>query len=143
MAVSRQKGAARLRIFTIFSASLGAILAGVAVGLGAFGAHGLQDKLEPARMAIYEKAVTYHFGHALALIVASVVATEFTGRRSGVIAGRFFLYGILLFSGSLYLYAITGIKKFALITPVGGVSFILGWIVFAWALRPLTSPTKT
>ncbi|MGE3163277.1 MAG: DUF423 domain-containing protein [Planctomycetota bacterium] len=130
-----------MRIISTFGAPLGAVLAGLAVVLGAFGAHGLEGRLDAAHMDVYEKAVTYHFGHALAFLLASWVGREFSGRASAHIAARFFLYGILLFSGSLYSYAVTDVKKFALITPVGGVSFILGWIIFAWALRPL--PTSS
>ena len=99
----------------------GALLMAAAVALGAFGAHGLRARLDAYSMGVYEKAVFYHFIHALGILLAARVPT----------ACWLFLAGIALFSGSLYLLAVTGNRSLGAITPIGGVCFIAAWIVLA------------
>jgi uncharacterized membrane protein YgdD (TMEM256/DUF423 family) len=100
----------------------------LAVALGAFGAHALKDKLTEDFMHIYEKAVLYQFVHTLAIIGAAVLLAQFPGNGHLLRAGWAFFGGIVLFSGSLYFYTLTGQKFWAMITPVGGVLFLLGWV---------------
>jgi uncharacterized membrane protein YgdD (TMEM256/DUF423 family) len=111
----------------------GAILMALAVILGAFGAHGLRDKLDAYSMSIYEKAVFYHFVHALGLLIVSFLPKTgtFSEFATSWVCG-FLLAGIVLFSGSLYLLALTGNRSLGAITPLGGVSFIAAWLVLAW-----------
>ena len=117
-----------------FSA-MAAVLLGLAVVLGAFGAHGLRDRLDAYSMGIYERAVFYHFVHALGLLVVSILP------RLGVLRpapGAWVCWllagGILLFSGSLYLLAVTGQRILGAVTPLGGLAFIAAWFLLAWAL---------
>jgi uncharacterized membrane protein YgdD (TMEM256/DUF423 family) len=107
---------------------LAAISGFLSVALGAFGAHALRDKLTEDAMHIYEKAVLYQFVHTLAIFGVAVLLAFSTGNANFLRAGWFFAAGILLFSGSLYAYTLTGQKFWAMITPVGGVSFLIGWI---------------
>lgn len=117
----------------------GAILLALAVVIGAFGAHGLKDRLDSLGTAsIYEKAVFYHFIHAMGILVVGVLTKTGTfppGSADGV--GWLLLSGIIFFSGSLYLLAFTGTRVFGAITPIGGVLFIVGWVLLAWRLRRL------
>ena len=108
----------------------GALLGGAAVCLGAFGAHALSDILDDYSRGIYEKAVFYHFIHALALLVVGILQQQFSHQLN--ISGISFLLGILLFSGSLYLLAITGMRWLGAVTPIGGLLFIIGWIWIAY-----------
>lgn len=105
---------------------LGALAGLTGVGLGAFGAHGLRTRLSPDMLAVFETGVRYHMYHALALMATATLM----GRHSHtllVAAGWFFTSGIILFSGSLYLLALTGIAALGIVTPIGGVAFLLGW----------------
>lgn len=104
----------------------GALFAALSVALGAFGAHALKESLDAYGRDIYEKAVFYQMVHALALLGTGVLQRLFAS-GSFAYAGWAFLAGILLFSGSLYLLAMTGVKSFGAITPVGGVAFLFGW----------------
>jgi len=111
---------------------LGAVAAFLAVTLGAFGAHGLRGRLSPDMMAVFQTGVQYHMAHALALILVSAIM----GRMGGWLiqtAGWSFVAGMVLFSGSLYVLAITGISTFGAITPIGGVAFLIGWACLAFA----------
>jgi uncharacterized membrane protein YgdD (TMEM256/DUF423 family) len=101
----------------------------LAVMLGAFGAHGLESKLSAAKMKTFQTGIRYHFYHGFGLYLA-IILSEISGvqYRGAFIS---FLVGILLFSFNCYLYAITGIKAFAMIVPVGGVAFMIGWILMA------------
>jgi uncharacterized membrane protein YgdD (TMEM256/DUF423 family) len=113
----------------------GAILLALAVILGAFGAHGLRGRLDAYLMGVYEKAVFYHFIHALGLLMVSIMPK--TGALSESAAQwvcGLLLAGILIFSGSLYLLALTGVRVLGAVTPVGGVSFIAAWVALAWCL---------
>ncbi|WHX25959.1 DUF423 domain-containing protein [Virgibacillus halodenitrificans] len=107
---------------------LGVINGFLAVALGAFGAHGLEGKISEKALATWEKAVNYQMFHTMALLVTGLLATKITG--SGISwAGWMFFIGIILFSGSLYIYSTTAIKTFAMITPLGGVAFLIGWVI--------------
>ena len=94
------------------------------VAIGAFGAHGLRNILSPEMLEIYKTGVTYHLLHSVAIL-----AITLSGRSKYLLSALFFLIGILLFSFSLYFYAITSTIVFAMITPVGGVSFLVGWFL--------------
>ncbi len=113
----------------------GAILLALAVILGAFGAHELRSRLDAYLMSVYEKAVFYHFIHALGLLIVSTLPK--TGSLSESAAAwvcGLLLAGILIFSGSLYVLALTGLRVLGAVTPVGGLSFIAAWLVLAWML---------
>lgn len=107
--------------------------------LGAFAAHGLSGRLAPVALQVFDTAARYHLIHAVALGLA---ALEMRGgaRRHARLAAMLFLAGILLFSGSLYLLALTGIRAFGFITPAGGLAFIMGWIALALAGLKLEEP---
>lgn len=109
----------------------GATLALLAVALGAFGAHALQERLEPGRLEVFETAVRYQFFHALALVLVALVLSRHPGGPAQV-AGWGFLAGILVFSGSLYLLVFTGVARWGAVTPVGGVAFLAGWVALLW-----------
>ena len=114
--------------------ALGALSAFVAVGAGAFGAHGLRARLDPAMLAVFETGARYHMYHALGMIAAAWAASRWPGPWAGW-AGWLFLAGTLLFSGSLYALALSGIRWLGAITPIGGVAFLAGWICLALAAR--------
>jgi uncharacterized membrane protein YgdD (TMEM256/DUF423 family) len=105
----------------------------VCVALGAFGAHSLKNILDEYGKSIYETAVLYQMFHTVALFVVGVIQ-HFDRETSLSIAGWGFLAGIILFSGSLYLLATTGMKWLGAITPVGGLAFLFGWLSLAWIL---------
>ncbi len=110
---------------------LGSILAMIAVGLGAFGAHALEDILVAnGRVDTWETAVSYHFYHSLAILISSLLLHHFSNRNIQR-AIYSFLVGIILFSGSLYVLCLTGLEFLGAITPAGGVLFILGWTLLA------------
>ncbi len=113
---------------------LGAIAMAFGVALGAFGAHGLKSRLSPDLLAVYETGVRYHLVHGLALFVAAWLAGE-DQTRSARLAGALFVVGILLFSGSLYLMALTGIRTLGAITPLGGVAWIVAWAIIALRVK--------
>jgi|SRR5690625_1480801 len=110
---------------------LGAINGFLAVALGAFGAHGLEGKLTENMLKTWEKAVNYQMFHTMALLVVGLMLfkVNVTGLK---VAGWLFLIGIILFSGSLYFYSTTGISSLAMITPFGGMTFLIGWITFGY-----------
>lgn len=109
-----------------------AILLALAVAIGAFGAHGLQGRLDTYSMGVYEKGVMYHFFHALGLLAVPIlVRSGLVSETAGNWTGWLLLAGIVLFSGSLYLLAVTGMRTLGAITPFGGVSFIAAWITLA------------
>ena len=112
-----------------------ALLLGFAVMLGAFGAHGLRHRLDAYSMGVYERAVFYHFIHALGLLIASVLLrTGALGHSAGNAVCALLLAGVLIFSGSLYVLALTGTRWLGAITPIGGLSFIAAWLLLAFAL---------
>lgn len=109
----------------------GAISAFIGVAMGAFGAHGLKTVLSPNMLAVYQTGVTYQMWHALGLIVIALL-----GRQAPVSAllhraGWLMLSGIILFSGSLYLLALTQLRWLGMITPIGGVCFLAAWLSIA------------
>lgn len=114
--------------------SLGAFLAGIGVMLGAFGTHGLRDKVTDRMLDTWQTGVHYHVLHALALIVVGILGAHSASRALPKVGGLF-IAGIVVFSGTLYAYVATGIKVFAMITPLGGVCFILGWMVLTVAMK--------
>lgn len=111
---------------------VGALMGGIGVAIGAFGAHGLRGRLSPDMLAVFETGVRYHMYHALAILAAAAVMPRIDG-RAVLIAGWSFTAGIVLFSGSLYALALTGVTTLGAITPLGGVAFIAGWISLAIA----------
>lgn len=115
--------------------ALGAILAGLAVGFGAFGAHGLRGVLDANDLATFEVGVRYQMYHALGLIAVAWAYGRF--ESSTIIwAGWLFVAGMVLFSGSLYFLVLTGPRWLGAVTPLGGTAFIAGWVLLAWsALR--------
>lgn len=106
------------------------ILLALGIAAGAFGAHGLKNVLKPEYMKVYETGVFYHLLHALALLALASCSIEKLKLRN---ATYLIVFGIIIFSGSLYLLAITEIKKLGMITPIGGLSFICAWIYLAFA----------
>jgi uncharacterized membrane protein YgdD (TMEM256/DUF423 family) len=110
---------------------IGAVLSFLSVALGAFGAHALKEVLSERSAATYQTAVHYQLYHALALIVFGIWAAQFPDSYRPWPAWSFVL-GVILFSGSLYGLAFTGIREFGYLTPFGGVSFLVGWIMFAF-----------
>lgn len=112
--------------------ALGAILAFAAVALGAFGAHALKSRLAPDSAAVWQTAVLYHGWHALALVGAGLFLMQRPDAAAIVVAGWLFLAGVVLFSGSLYALALTGVRGFGAVTPFGGLAFLAGWAAFAW-----------
>lgn len=115
----------------------GAVFMAIGVALGAFGAHGLKDRLTEYSLSVYEKAVFYHFVHAIGLLLVGLLAR--TSAISAVGANRtgwLFSIGIVLFSGSLYALALSGVRALGAVTPLGGIAFIAGWCLLAYeALR--------
>jgi uncharacterized membrane protein YgdD (TMEM256/DUF423 family) len=108
--------------------SLGSLFGLLAVIIGAFGAHGLENTLSEHALARYHTGVEYQFYHVMALLVLGVLSSSLSSIPKLIkFSGIAFTVGILLFSGSLYLYALTGITKFGMVTPLGGLAFILGW----------------
>ncbi|MDX1578236.1 MAG: DUF423 domain-containing protein [Gemmatimonadota bacterium] len=118
----------------------GAIFAGIAVAAGAFGAHALGDRLPPDLLDVFETGVRYHLVHALALLVVAL-AIELRPHRLWDVAGWLFSAGIVVFGGSLYALALTGVRWLGAITPIGGVCFLAGWVTVALAaLRSRPGP---
>lgn len=119
----------------------GFILA-LAVVFGAFGAHGLRDILDPYSMSVYQTGVQYHFYHGLGMLLIPLLA------KSGIVAAgpatwahRLMLVGILFFSGSLYVLAISGQTILGAVAPIGGTAFIAGWLALVWGSMPSRSPS--
>lgn len=111
---------------TLFAA--GALLGGLAVAFGAFGAHALEARVSAERLATFETAARYQLVHAVAIIAAALL-----GGERAVLAGIAFLVGVALFSGSLYLLVLTGARWFGAIAPLGGLALIGGWVLLALA----------
>jgi uncharacterized membrane protein YgdD (TMEM256/DUF423 family) len=103
----------------------------LAVILGAFGAHALKGKLDAYSLGIYETAVQYHFYHSFALLAVGILALSQPQTALLKSSGWLFFVGILVFSGSLYLLSITGVRWLGAITPIGGLAFIAGWACLA------------
>ncbi|MFC5402190.1 DUF423 domain-containing protein [Cohnella soli] len=112
---------------------IGAIFAMLAVAIGAFGAHMLKDQISAEDLDVYETGVQYHMFHAIGLLVIGLLMDKLPNRRLGEWAGKLLTVGIVLFSGSLYALATSGVKVLGAITPLGGIAFIAGWICVAVA----------
>lgn len=121
-----------MKLFILF----GALNGFLAVALGAFGAHGLEGRISEKAISIWEKAVHYQMFHTTALLVTGLLMAKHQA-ASLTSAGWAFLIGIILFSGSLYIYAVSSVKFFAIITPLGGVSFLVGWVLLGLATMKL------
>lgn len=112
---------------------LGALFGFLGVVLGAFGAHGLQNIVEAKQLAVWHTGVQYQIYHSLALLSVSLLAVSLVNPRIARWAGWAFVLGILLFSGSLYAIVLLGIKTLGLITPIGGLFFLIGWLLLLLA----------
>lgn len=112
--------------------ALGALSAFLSVAAGAFGAHALRDRLAPDSLAVFETAARYQMYHALGLLAVGWAGARWP-ESSARWAGWLFVIGTVLFSGSLYALALSGIRWLGAITPLGGAAFLLGWLLLAWA----------
>ena len=110
---------------------IGAVLGALAVAIGAFGAHGLKAMVTPDLLANFETGARYHMYHALAIVAVALVIARYPAATLAPTAGWLFLAGIVIFSGSLYLIALTGMRWLGAITPIGGVALIGGWACLA------------
>jgi uncharacterized membrane protein YgdD (TMEM256/DUF423 family) len=114
--------------------ALGALSGAISVAAGAFGAHALKARLAPDLLAVFETGARYQMFHALALVAASYAASRGpTAAGAAAWSGWLFVAGTVLFSGSLYALALTGVRALGAVTPFGGVAFIAGWIALAAA----------
>ncbi|WPP00199.1 DUF423 domain-containing protein [Pseudomonas sp. HR96] len=121
-----------LRSFLMLAAFFGF----TGVGLGAFAAHGLKNRLNDEYLAVFHTGVTYQLFHTMALLAVALLAVHLPGRLM-LWAGILFTLGIILFSGSLYALTLSGVSKLGIITPFGGLCFLLGWLCLglaAWRL---------
>lgn len=112
---------------------LGCIMAALSVALGAFGAHGLEGRISPKMLEVWKTGVTYQMFHAGGLFVVALLMDKMQSSLVST-AGWFMVAGIILFSGSLYALSTTGMKFFGPITPLGGVAFIVGWVLLGTAV---------
>ncbi len=110
---------------------VGAMLGFLAVGAGAFGAHGLRRVLSETDLGIYQTAVTYQFYHALALVLYGLWMRQHAAAPGWPAVA--FVLGVAVFSGSLYLLVLSGVRSWGMVTPIGGVAFLAGWAGFAWS----------
>lgn len=125
----------RARIFLVFG-SLALLLA---VAMGAFGAHLLKTRLAPEMMAVYETAVHYHFYHALGLLVVGLLALHVPAAALLGWVGGLMATGLILFCGSLYTLSLSDVRGLGMITPVGGLAFMMAWLLLAvavWRAKP-------
>jgi uncharacterized membrane protein YgdD (TMEM256/DUF423 family) len=111
---------------------LGAGSALIAVALGAFGAHGLRQRLSPEMLAIFETGARYQMYHALALVAVALAYGRWPGSLVAT-SGWLFVIGTVVFSGSLYLLSLTGVRGWGAVTPIGGILFLAGWACLLWA----------
>jgi uncharacterized membrane protein YgdD (TMEM256/DUF423 family) len=113
---------------------LGGFNAALVVLLGAFGAHALKARLSAEMLAVYQTGVYYHLFHALGLLAVGLVATQIADTVYLKWSGWLMLAGIILFSGSLYVLSVSGLRWFGIVTPFGGISFIAAWTLFVVAI---------
>lgn len=117
---------------------IASVLGALSVILGAFGTHAMKNHYSEYAMMVFEKGVRYQLHHTLVIFIAALAAHLFVGQSKIFInAGWLFVFGILIFSGSLYAIAFTGIKTLGAVTPLGGVSFIVAWSMLAFAFFKL------
>ena len=115
---------------------LGALLAAFGVVAGAFGAHALRGALEPYYFEIFEKAVLYHLVHAVGILsICSLGSSGVLEIKTTKMISYLMAFGIIIFSGSLYILSVTGIRWLGAVTPLGGTAFIVSWILLFWAFR--------
>ena len=108
--------------------------AAIAVALGAFGAHALKARLPADLLAVFETGVRYQLTHALALLAVAWACTRWPGTAVNA-SGWLFVAGTVIFSGSLYALALTGVRWLGAVTPIGGVAWLAAWLCLAWAAR--------
>ena len=113
--------------------SLAAFSGMLAVAFGAFGAHALKNRLDEYALGVFETAVQYHFYHSLALLAVGLVAMYQPQSALLKSSGWLFVFGLMIFSGSLYVLALSGVKWLGAVTPLGGLAFIAGWACLAFA----------
>jgi uncharacterized membrane protein YgdD (TMEM256/DUF423 family) len=113
--------------------ALGALAGAAGVALGAFGAHALKARLAPEMLQVWQTAVQYHLWHALALVGIGLLALHLPASAALRWAGALMGAGLVLFSGSLYLLALSGMRALGAVTPFGGAAWIAGWLLLAWA----------
>lgn len=116
-----------------FFFAAGSLMAFLGVALGAFAAHSLRARLSPDMLTVFEVGVRYHMYHALGLLAVAWASSRWP-QSSAPVAGWAFIFGIVIFSGSLYLLSLTGMRWLGAITPVGGVAFLIGWLLLAWTV---------
>lgn len=114
---------------------LGAINAFLCVAFGAFGAHGLKQRLSAEMLAVYQTGVQYHFYHSLGLIIVGLVLLHIPKSKPVLLSGWLMLGGIILFSISLYALSLTGIRALGAITPLGGIAFLSAWLLLAYGVK--------
>lgn len=118
----------KMKIFLL----LGSLNMVLAIALGAFGAHGLEGKVSERMIQNWQTGAHYHIIHALAIIVLGLIIAQYSGQSSLLTyAGWTLFAGVVFFSGSLYTMTLTGVKKLGMVTPIGGLLFIIGWILVA------------
>ena len=113
--------------------ALGALFGFLGVGAGAFGAHALARRLPPDLLTVFETGARYHLIHALALVLVGVTL-HLVPQRSIVLSGWAFSAGIVVFSGSLYALALSGVRILGAVTPLGGLALLAGWLLLAWGV---------
>jgi uncharacterized membrane protein YgdD (TMEM256/DUF423 family) len=118
-----------MKIFVL----LGSLSAFLGVALGAFGAHGLKSRVTPDMLAVWQTGVQYHLVHALGLVLVGILCHLLPETSLVRSAGWFLLSGTVLFSGSLYVMVLSDIRALGMITPLGGVAFLVGWLLLAVA----------
>ncbi len=116
---------------TRFLIATGAVSAALSVALGAFAAHGLKSRLPVEILAVFQTGVQYQFYHSLGLILVGILTRLYKGSTLLTASGLLMLAGILLFSGSLYIISTTGLRSLGIITPIGGIAFIVAWLMLA------------
>ena len=113
--------------------AIGSLSALLGVALGAFGAHGLKSRVHPDMLVVWQTGVQYHLVHALGLLLIGILCHLLPHATLLRPAGWMLLAGTLFFSGSLYLMVLTGIRALGMITPLGGIAFLMGWLLLALA----------
>jgi len=117
-----------MKLFVI----LGSLNAFLAVALGAFGAHGLKSKVSADMLTVWQTGVQYQMFHALGLILLGVLIHLLPQIAQLRVSGWLFFSGIILFSGSLYVMVVSGVRALGIVTPIGGIAFLLGWLLMAF-----------
>lgn len=112
----------------------GGVLGFLAVALGAFGAHALKSRLTTDMLAVFQTGVTYHMSHAVALLLTAVLMLHWPQSVGLKWSAACFLVGVIVFSGSLYLLSVTGTRWLGAVTPLGGLTLLLGWAAFVYAV---------